>query len=340
MYDLNDYDYSLPEELIAQKPAESRELSRLMILDKKTGKIEETIFQKVADIFTSNDVLVVNNTRVIPVRLFGKMEHKSLKAEVFILHQLEDGRHDVLLKPAKKLPVGTRVFFGDDFWAEIVENEPGSKVKKVKFNLEGEAFFQALHRYGQIPLPPYIKDHSESNIQRYQTTYAKKPGAVAAPTAGLHFTEEVFAALRSNKVKILEITLHTGMGTFNPVEAKDIRQHKMHTENYHVEEQVWQEIMNSKRDGKRIIAVGTTVVRALETIQLSGQLMGETDIFIFPGFKFQIVDAMVTNFHLPKSSLLMLVSAFAGRENIIRAYRYAIENKFRFFSFGDAMFIK
>jgi len=340
MYDLSDYDYQLPEELIAQTPAAKRDRSQLLLLDRNSGNIQKKYFANIIDHFNQNDVLVLNNTKVDPVRLYGfKDDSTKKKVEVFVLKLLSDGSHEVLMKPAKKFPIGTKINFATDFTAIVEEVIEASGHRAVRFSKKGNDFYKALSEYGTMPLPPYIKVPETRVNDRYQTVFAKHSGAVAAPTAGLHFTPELLANIADKGVSIQEITLHTGIGTFSPIRVTDIRDHTMHHEYYDIEPSVWQKILKAKQSGKRIVCVGTTSVRTLEAAMSTGSLSGETNIFIYPGYKFELVDAMITNFHLPKSSLMLLVSAFAGRENIMEAYQYAIGNKFRFFSFGDAMFI-
>lgn len=326
---LSDFDYELPEELIAQTPIEPRDMSRLMILHRKTKTIEHRIFRQIIDYLKPNDLLVLNNTRVIPARLFAKKNESVI--EVFLLRKINESLWECMVKPGKKVKPGDELFF-DDFMATCIEKtQQGTRL--LKFNVTDEKILSK----GNTPLPPYI--HSKVSLDRYQTVYAKVDGAVAAPTAGLHFTEELINQIKNLGVNIAEITLHVGIGTFRPVKTQDITQHKIHAETYHIPPQTVDLIKYTKQMKARVIAVGTTVVRALEQYAIDGNTDGETSLYIYPPFEFKLIDAMVTNFHLPKSTLLMLVSAFAGHDFTMQAYREAIKERYRFYSFGDAMLI-
>ncbi len=339
--DLKEFDYYLPEELIAQHPMEKRDMSRLLVLDKSTGQIEHKIFKNIVDYFRDGDCLVLNNTRVIPARLLGEKEGSGGKIEFVLLKCIKENDWEVILRPGKKAKPGARFVFGNgELKAEILEVlEEGNRL--VRFEYEG-VFQEVLDKVGIMPLPPYITEKL-SNPERYQTVYAKYNGSAAAPTAGLHFTEELLNALKNKGVKIVFVMLHVGLGTFRPVKVEDITQHKMHSEYYSISKETCDTINATKKAGNKVIAVGTTSSRVLETVAANGELHaceGWTDIFIYPGYQFKIVDRLITNFHLPESTLIMLVSALAGRENILKAYTEAVNDKYRFFSFGDAMFIK
>lgn len=334
---LSDYDYYLPEELIAQEPAEPRDTSRLMLVNRKTGEINITIFREIKNYLKAGDVLVLNNTKVIPARLYGKKE-TGAKIEVLLLKKIGEGKYEALLKPGKRAKIGTKIHFLEDIYAEVVErNEEGIFV--LKFSQED--LDKILPEIGNIPLPPYIKKPID-DPNKYQTVYAQKEGAVAAPTAGLHFTEELLKTLGEMGVEILYITLHVGLGTFRPVVVEDITKHKLDPEYFEVSDEVAEKINKAKEERRRVIAVGTTVTRVLEAQGRSGKVepgSGLVDLFIYPGFEFKIIDGLITNFHLPKSTLLMLVAAFMGYDLMKKAYNKAIEERMRFYSFGDAMFI-
>ena len=337
---LSDFDYHLPEELIAQEPADKRDHSRLMVLDKEGGNIEHKDFKDLPGFLQSGDILVINDTKVIPARLYGKRVKTGAEIEIVLLHERENNVWEALARPGKKVRSGEKIDFGKNFEATVLGNtQYGGRV--LEFGHEGE-FDELLHKHGEMPLPPYITKKLE-DPDRYQTIYAEKAGSAAAPTAGLHFTDEIFESIRAKGVKIARITLHVGLGTFRPVKTESIEEHKMHEEYYVVDQVAAQMINTAKNSGGRIIAVGTTSVRTLETVADENGLIkpqsGWTEIFIYPGFEFKAIDAMITNFHLPKSTLIMMVSAFAGRENILKAYEEAIEKKYRFFSFGDAILI-
>lgn len=336
------YDFDLPEELIAQTPLADRSASRLLTLNKVDGSVEHHIFSDIVEYLRPGDTLVLNDTRVIPARLFGVKEDTGAKAEVLLLKSLGEDCWEALVKPGKKLKAGAVIIFSDELKATIeAEGEMGGRV--LRFSYEG-IFNEILDRLGQMPLPPYIKERLEDQ-ERYQTVYSKHEGSAAAPTAGLHFTDDLLQQIRDKGVDIAFVTLHVGLGTFRPMSVDRVEDHVMHEE-YYVLSQETADILNTtKARGGRVVAVGTTSARTLETVAQkcgSGPIMkssGWTGIFIYPGYKFGLVDAMITNFHLPKSTLVMLVSALAGREHILNAYKEAIEQKYRFFSFGDAMFI-
>lgn len=339
---VSEFDFYLPQELIAQHPKEKRDQSKLMVVDKKTGEIEHKIFKDIVDYINPGDCLVLNNTRVLPARLIGEKENTGGKMEFLLLKRLEDNSWETLVKPGKRAKVGSRfVFGGGELKAEVKEiGEEGSRI--VKFEYEG-IFEEVLDRLGQMPLPPYITEQLEDR-ERYQTVYSKELGSAAAPTAGLHFTEELMNKLKEKGVNICFVTLHVGLGTFRPVKVEVIEEHHMHSEYYTMSKETADIINETKKRGGKIIAVGTTSSRTLETIgDNSGKVSEEsgwTDIFMYPGYKFKVVDTIITNFHLPQSTLLMLVSAFSSKDIIMKAYDIAVKEKYRFFSFGDAMIIK
>ncbi len=338
----SDFYYDLPEELIAQDPLEDRASSRLLVLNKKTGETEHTIFKNIKNYLKKGDCLVINNTKVIPARLIGEKEGSGGKVEFLLLKKISLDTWEIIVKPGKKARGGARVSFGGGLLtAEVIEVLPdGNRI--VKFFYDG-VFENVLDKLGQMPLPPYIT-HALKDKNRYQTVYAKNDGSAAAPTAGLHFTKELLTEIKEMGVYIAELTLHVGLGTFRPVKVDDVESHVMHSEYYKIDEENAEIINNAKKNGGRIISVGTTSTRVLETVADENGHMtaksGETKTFIYPPYKYKIVDALITNFHLPESTLLMLVSALAGKENIDRAYKQAVEMKYRFFSFGDAMFIE
>ncbi|MCX7695146.1 MAG: tRNA preQ1(34) S-adenosylmethionine ribosyltransferase-isomerase QueA [Caloramator sp.] len=339
---VKDFYFDLPEELIAQTPIEPRDMSRLMILDKKTGEIEHRIFRDIIEFLNEGDCLVLNNSRVIPARLFGVKEDTGANVEFVLLKRIDKDRWETLVKPGKRARIGSKFVFGDgELRCEVLDNTESSG-RIIEFKYEG-VFEQILDRLGNMPLPPYIKAELKDR-ERYQTVYSKVEGSAAAPTAGLHFTHELLERIKNKGVKIAYLTLHVGLGTFRPVKVENIEEHKMHSEFYMIDEENAQIINNTKKNGKRIIAVGTTSCRTLETAADENGFVspqsGWTDIFIYPGYRFKCVDSLITNFHLPESTLIMLVSALAGRENILNAYNTAVKEKYRFFSFGDAMFIK
>ncbi len=337
---LSDFDYELPSSLIAQEPLSRRDGSRLLVLGKDTGKIEHLQFRDLRNLIKAGDVLVSNNTKVIPARLFGRKIDTGAVIEVVLLRRLDAKRWEALVKPGKRVKSGTRMVFGQgELSAQSVETtEAGGRI--LEFSYEG-VFEEVLDHLGQVPLPPYI----HKNLQepgRYQTVYARFPGSAAAPTAGLHFTPEIIRQLKDNGVQWVEVLLHVGLGTFRPVKEEDIAQHRMHEEYYEIPGESAFLINQALREQRRIIAVGTTSARALESAYRQGEVRSQTGwtrIFIYPGYEFKVVSALLTNFHLPKSTLLMLVSALAGRDNILEAYREAVKERYRFFSFGDAMLI-
>lgn len=336
------FDFHLPEELIAQVPLENREASRLMVLNKKTGDVNHETFRSILSYLNKGDCLVLNDTRVLPARLFGAKEGTGAKIEVLLLKQLEDDNWETLVKPAKRVKTGTVVIFGDGRLKAVCTSETEHGGRAFKFIYEG-IFYEILDSLGEMPLPPYIKEQLDDR-ERYQTVFAKEIGSAAAPTAGLHFTTALLEELQRKGVQLAFITLHVGLGTFRPVNVDVIEEHDMHAEFYHMSKETAQKLNAVKENGGRIISVGTTSTRTLETIasQHNGRFAessGWTNIFIYPGYEFKAIDGMVTNFHLPKSTLIMLVSALAGRENVLHAYEEAVMMKYRFFSFGDAMLI-
>ena len=337
----SDFYYDLPEELIAQDPLEDRTASRLLVLDRQTGTVEHKIFSDVIDYLNKGDCLVINNTRVIPARLIGEKEGTGGKVEVLLLKRRANDVWETLVKPGKKLRPGAKITFGDGrLRAEVLEVvEEGNRL--VKFCYEG-IFEEILDSLGEMPLPPYIT-HKLEDKEMYQTVYAKFDGSAAAPTAGLHFTKELLNKIEEKGIKIASITLHVGLGTFRPVKVDDVNNHHMHTEWYEVNAEAAEIINETKRNGGRVICVGTTSCRTIESVADENGYMkaktGETDIFIYPGYKFKVMDGLITNFHLPESTLVMLVSAFAGKENVLSAYETAVKERYRFFSFGDAMLI-
>jgi S-adenosylmethionine:tRNA ribosyltransferase-isomerase len=336
---LSDFDYHLPEGLIAQHPAAVRDQSRLLVLGRADGAVSHRRFFDLPEYLVSGDTMVFNDTRVIPARLIGCKTGSGGKVEVFLLHRLAEDRWEALVRPGRKLRPETKVTFSDELACEILAvTDFGGRI--VRFLYDG-IFEEILDRLGETPLPPYI--HSRlTDKERYQTVYAKERGSAAAPTAGLHFTAELLEKLKSRGINLAFVTLHVGLGTFRPVSAEDITSHKMHREFYSVPPETAAIVNRTRESGGRIVAVGTTAVRTLETAAATGRLeagSGWTEIFIYPGYSFRMVDALITNFHLPKSTLLMLISAFAGRENVLAAYRTAVAENYRFFSFGDAMLI-
>ena len=339
---LEDFDYFLPEELIAQTPVEPRDSSRLMAVNKTSGEIGLFRFSQIDRFLQAGDVLVLNRTKVIPARLIGKKKDTGAVIEVFLLKRLGIDRWETLVKPGRRVKPGQEVVFGDNLLtAELLEVlDNGNRVFRFKYSGIWE---EILDKLGEMPLPPYIFTQLKDQA-RYQTVYAREDGSVAAPTAGLHFTDELLTKLKAKGVEILDVLLHVGLGTFRPVKTSNIKEHQMHAEYYKLEQHTAERINLAKKEGRRIIAVGTTVVRTLETAAGEGRKLaageGWTDIFIYPGYEFQVVDSLITNFHLPRSTLIMLVSALAGRELILQAYETAVKERFRFFSFGDAMFIE
>lgn len=338
-----DFDFHLPEELIAQTPLEKRDSSRLLIVDRETGQFSDQHFDNIIDQLEPGDALVMNNTRVLPARLYGTKPETGGHVELLLLKNTQGDFWEVLAKPAKRLRVGTRVSFGDGRLTATVTEELEHGGRIVRFDYQG-IFLEVLESLGEMPLPPYIHEKLEDR-ERYQTVYAKENGSAAAPTAGLHFTEELLDKMAAKGVKLVYLTLHVGLGTFRPVSVDNLEEHEMHSEFYSLSEEAAETLRQVKANGHRIIAVGTTSIRTLETIgsKFEGQIQadsGWTNIFIKPGYQWKIVDAFSTNFHLPKSTLVMLVSAFAGRQLTLQAYEHAIAERYRFFSFGDAMFIK
>jgi len=339
---LSEYDFHLPDELIAQTPLEKRDESKFLVVNRENGTFEERKFYNIIDYLNENDVLVMNNTKVIPARLLGQKKETGGQIEVFLLKRHTLTQWECLLKPGKRLKIGQEVEFpGGELSATLIEiKENGNRV--MEFSFSG-IFEEILDRLGEMPLPPYIKEKLK-NHDRYQTVYAKEGESVAAPTAGLHFTPELLAKIRAKGVETLEVNLEVGIGTFRPVQVENVLEHDMHGEMYEVSVEVAEKINAAKKAGKRIIAVGTTSVRTLESASNPDGTVraekGETKIFIYPGYEFKVVDALVTNFHLPKSTLLMLVSALSSRELMLKAYEFAVDNRYRFFSFGDSMFIK
>ena len=337
----SDYAYHLPEELIAQHPLDRRDDSRLLCLGRGDGAICHRRFRELPQLLRSGDVLVMNDSRVLPSRLLGHREGTGGAAELLLLEQKGKDLWETLARPGKKLRPGSRVVFGDGLLVgEVTDTLEGGN-RLVRFSYQGENFFTVLERIGQMPLPPYITERLEDG-ERYQTVYSRQPGSAAAPTAGLHFTPELLEALRGRGVQTGFVTLHVGLGTFRPVKADNITDHHMHLEHYTVPEETARLVNAAKTEGRRVIAVGTTSCRTLESAWKEGALTpgpGSTGIFIYPGYKFQVLDGLITNFHLPESTLIMLVSAFAGYESTMNAYREAVQERYRFFSFGDAMFI-
>lgn len=335
-----EFDYDLPESLIAQHPSDKRDEARMMVLDKNTGNIEDKHFFDIIDYLKPGDVLVMNDTRVIPARLFGHREGKDESIEVFLLHNIEEKKWEVLVRPGKKMKIGVEVIFSDELKAKVIDiKDDGNRV--VEFTYDG-IFNEILDKLGNMPLPPYIKEKLK-DPEEYQTVYSKNPGSVAAPTAGLHFTKELLKKIEEKGIKLAFLTLNVGLGTFRPVNEEDIVDHKMHSEFYTISQETADIINEAKDEGNRVIAVGTTSIRTLESVyKKCGKIQedsGWTDIFIYPGFEYKVVDAIITNFHLPKSTLIMLVAAFTSKEIILNAYKYAVKEKYRFFSFGDCMFI-
>ena len=339
--ELKEFYYDLPEELIAQVPIKKRDESRLMVLDRKKQTIEHKVFKDILDYLQPGDCLVRNNTKVIPARIYGKKE-TGANVEFLLLNNIEGDIWESIVRPGNKLHVGTKVTFGDGkLNAEILEVMEGG-TRKVKFTYNG-IFNEILDEIGMMPLPPYIHEELKEK-DRYQTVYAKYQGSAAAPTAGLHFTEELLEKIREKGVEIANVTLHVGIGTFRPVKVEKIEEHHMHSEHYYIKQEDVDKINNARKNGGRIISVGTTSCRVLESIADENGFVketeGDTSIFIYPGYKFKCIDGLITNFHLPESTLLMLVSALAGKEYIMKAYNEAVKEKYKFFSFGDAMFIK
>lgn len=336
----SDFYYNLPEELIAQTPVEPRDHSRMLVYDRETGEIEHKHFYDIIDYLKAGDVLVINDTKVLPARIYGVKEGTGAKIEFLLHKRIRLDEWEVLVKPAKKATVGAVIRFSDELTATVT-GYIGEGLRTVRFSYDG-VFEDILSRVGEMPLPHYIHERL-SDGTRYQTVYARESGSSAAPTAGLHFTPELLQKIRDKGVEVVKVLLHVGLGTFRPVKAENILDHKMHSEYYCVTPEAAAAVNKAKAEGRRVIAVGTTSVRTLESAWHDGKLnaeSGETSIFIYPPYKFKAVDALITNFHLPESTLIMLVSAFMGRENTLKMYECAVENKYRFFSFGDATFLK
>lgn len=338
----DDFDYELPEELIAQTPLEKRDSSRLLILDKKTGDIEHKHFSDIIDYLEKDDILVLNNTKVLPARLIGEKEETKAVIEILLLKNIKNDIWECLVKPARRIKVGTIVSFGDGLLKAKCIKELDEGIRHFELIYDG-ILYEILDKLGTMPLPPYIHEKL-ADQSRYQTVYAKEIGSAAAPTAGLHFTEELLKKIKDKGITICYVTLHVGLGTFRPVNVENVNEHKMHSEYYEMSRDVAKILNDAKKNNKRIISVGTTSTRVLETVVSKynefRECSGFTDIFIYPGYKFRAINALITNFHLPKSTLVMLVSALAGKDNILNAYKIAVKEKYRFFSFGDAMFIK
>ena len=337
----SDFSYNLPQELIAQTPVEPRDSSRLLLLDKENGEINHKHFYDIIDYLNEGDLIVANDSRVLPARIFGIKDQTGARVEFLLLNQVENNRWETLCKPGKKAREGAEFTFGDGIMkAKVIEvKEDGNRV--VEFESE-ENFYSALDKIGQMPLPPYITEELQDR-ERYQTVYSNEIGSAAAPTAGLHFTNDLMDKIKAKGVNIAYVTLHVGLGTFRPVKVDDVKNHKMHSEHYEISKETCELINKTKANGNRVIAVGTTSCRTLESVaSFFGEIKpceGFTDIFIYPGYEFKVLDGLITNFHLPESTLIMLVSAFAGYDNVMKAYETAVNEKYRFFSFGDAMFI-
>ncbi len=343
MLTTQDFDYDLPEELIAQTPLKKRDTSRLLVMDHETGALEDKHFYDILDELNAGDALVMNDSRVMPARLHGIKVETGAHVETLLLKNIEGDKWEVLVKPGKKIHVGTVLDFGDGKLKATVTKELDFGGREIEFSYDG-IFLEVLEELGEMPLPPYIKEKLEDQ-ERYQTVYAKEMGSAAAPTAGLHWTKELLKQVEDKGVKLVYLTLHVGLGTFRPVSEDNIEDHEMHSEFYSLSPEAAATLNEVKQNGGRIVATGTTSIRTLETIatKFDGEIRpasGWTDIFIFPGYQWKAVDAFITNFHLPKSTLVMLVASFTGCENILNAYKHAVEDKYRFFSFGDAMFIK
>ena len=338
----SDFYFDLPEELIAQDPLEDRSASRLLVLNKETGETEHKIFRDIVNLINPGDCLVLNNTRVIPARLLGVKEDTGAHVEVFLLKKLSKDTWETLVKPGKKLKPGARVIFGDGLLTATILDTMEEGIRKVLFEYDG-IFEEVLDKLGEMPLPPYIT-HKLKDRDRYQTVYARYDGSAAAPTAGLHFTKELLTELEAKGVRIAYVTLHVGLGTFRPVKVDDVANHHMHSEHYIITGEAADIINTTKENGGRVICVGTTSCRTIESAaDDTGKVIpgeNDTQIFIYPGYSFKVLDALITNFHLPESTLVMLVSALAGKDNIMKAYKEAIDLRYRFFSFGDAMFIR
>lgn len=339
---VEEFDYNLPEELIAQTPLKKRDASRLMVLDRKTGEIEHKYFSNIIDYLEEGDTLILNDTKVLPARLIGEKVDTGAVIEILLLKNIEGDDWECLVKPARRIKVGTVVSFGDGLLKAQCIKELDQGIRHFKLIYEG-ILMEILEKLGTMPLPPYIHEKLADQT-RYQTVYAREVGSAAAPTAGLHFTKELLERIKDKGINIAFVTLHVGLGTFRPVSVSSVEEHEMHSEYYHMNKKTAELLIKTKKEGHRIISVGTTSTRTLESIMTKyhefRECSGWTNIFIYPGYKFKAIDCLITNFHLPKSTLIMLVSALAGKENIMNAYNTAVEEKYRFFSFGDAMFIK
>jgi len=337
-----DFKYDLPDELIAQTPLKDRDTSRLLVLNKETGDVKHQCFTDILEYINKGDALVLNETRVLPARIFGKNKDTGGKMELLLLERIEDDVWEVLAKPAKRAKTSKTFVFGDDLMSGEVIAELDEGIRHIKLSYDG-ILEEVLDEIGTMPLPPYIHETLDEQ-ERYQTVYAKNSGSAAAPTAGLHFTDDLLSQIIDRGIKVIKVTLHVGLGTFRPVKVENVLEHKMHSEYYHVTEEAAKAINNIKMDGGNVICTGTTSVRTLETVTDENGTVhagcGHTDIFIYPGYKFKIVDKLITNFHLPESTLIMLVSALAGKDKVLNAYKEAVEKEYRFFSFGDAMLIK
>ena len=338
-----DFDYDLPQELIAQTPLEKRDHSRMLVLDSKTGEMKDDVFYNVIDQLNPGDALVMNDSRVMPARIYGVKPDTGGHVEVLLLNNTKGDEWETLVKPAKRAKVGTKLSFGDGKLMATVTKELEHGGRLIEFEYDG-IFLEILDQLGEMPLPPYIKEKLD-DPEMYQTVYSREVGSAAAPTAGLHFTKELLAKIEAKGVKLVYLTLHVGLGTFRPVSVSNVEDHKMHSEFYRLTEEAAQTLNEVRANGGRIVAVGTTSIRTLETIgsKFNGEIKadsGWTDIFIWPGYEWKVVQAFITNFHLPKSTLVMLVAAFTGRDTILNAYKHAVAEKYRFFSFGDAMFVK
>lgn len=342
MMKTSDFNYDLPEELIAQVPVTDRTSSKLMVVDKETGEIEHKVFKDIIDYLEEGDCLVLNDTRVIPARLIGNKVGTGGKVEFLLLKRNDDDTWETLVKPGKKAKIGAKIGFGDNKLVATVVGMADDGARVVKFDYDG-IFEEVLDELGNMPLPPYITEKLDDR-ERYQTVYSKHSGSAAAPTAGLHFTQELLEAIRAKGVDEAFVTLHVGLGTFRPVKVDDVLEHKMHSEYYSVSKEAAEKINKAKKNGNRVICVGTTSCRTIESAANEDGLLEEksgwTEIFIYPGYKFKTVDNLITNFHLPESTLIMLVSALSSKQNILNAYEKAVEDRYRFFSFGDAMFLK
>jgi S-adenosylmethionine:tRNA ribosyltransferase-isomerase len=339
---VSDFNYELPEELIAQHPYEKRDEARLMVLHRETKTIENKVFKDIIDYLKPGDCLVLNDTKVIPARLYG-VKDTGAKVEFLLLKRIEGDDWEAMVRPGNKLKAGAKVTFGDGILnAEVLETLPGGN-RRVHFTYNG-IFNEILDQVGLMPLPPYIKENKKEENEKYQTVYAKYEGSAAAPTAGLHFTEELLEQIKAKGIEIAKVTLHVGIGTFRPVKVENVEDHNMHSEHFYVKKEEAEKINKAKREGHRVIAVGTTSCRVLESVSDENGFMKEietdTSIFIYPGYKFKCVDCLITNFHLPESTLIMLVSTLAGKDFVMEAYKKAVEEKYKFFSFGDAMFIE